>query len=1069
MKTFMCTVVFGMVISLAGRPCPAARPLSVRRVRVLITRVAANDGRRTYEARRELSAEKLSPEAIGVLAEMLAEEGQEMRRAVMGILARQGLAAKPAVPHIVRILRTDDDEYLRSSAAYTLGAISSGDGESVDALIEAATTRPKYGQNRGVPRRRQAIEALLAIGPAAKGASGALAQIVCEKGYGNESAMERVRAMTALARMGPASDEVIAPLLALYRDPERIRFLDRWRLAVVLCKIGAAEKVLDDVIKAAATQAKEPERDRVRTAALEALGEIGPIRKDVVPTLMMVAKDGDVGVRSYAIRALGAMGPTYAEVARSVIMAALKNRENSLVLAALDAMIALRLSSGPLAGEVARFLDGDGLARLQARKTLATMGTFGAEVLAARLGDRNASIRGSAAEGLGEIGPAARSAVGALTKSLTDSDTYVRAHSARAIGSIAVASDPVVDALARALTDREKYVRTVAAHALGAMGPKAKRAAPALLAAVGDPNSETAYAACEALTRMGPAAKEILPDLIQMAGTNAPSLAQDRFEYVLMTVVRLGGHAVADLTTALKNRDTAIRVFAAKALGRIGPEAKTAGEALMAALDDRSSTVRGNAAMAIADVASDRGGLGKRLVAMLDDKSLFVAWQAANALGTMGPETVELLVAKLRDPKPVARALAAEALGGIGTKPELAVGPLSEAVGDKDLAVRTSAIRALERFGPAARPAAATLLKALAAEDNKMRAGAAAALGRIGQPADQIVAALVSVVSKDKDDSVRVAAIRALGRLGPAALPAHGEILAATAHENRYVGATAKAALRAIGSPNAKSIANLLAGIQSGNRTTADFALERLIEIKPPHLAADALVVALLKGTDSVPGRAGAALRSMGKAAVGPLSKALNEGMYKGVRGGQETLISMLMSIGADKRCVPGMIKAIEDGDWGVALPAATVLGRIGPDARQAAPALIRAMNGSQSFVMRAAATALGQIGPVTPEVIPALIQRARARQYIHEANYEPAIKALVKIGKPAVPHLAKAMKSDKDIRVRYTAGSILVKMGSDAATAAPTLRLLLGDSDKDIREIAAKALEKIEAAKPNK
>jgi len=126
-------------------------------------------------------------------------------------------------------------------------------------------------------------------------------------------------------------------------------------------------------------------------------------------------------------------------------------------------------------------------------------------------------------------------------------------------------SDREVARLARQLDAEQIRTRTAAAKTLAGMGPRAKEAMPALLEALGRPAAgiEFERAVGQAIQAIGPAA---LPELL----------------------------------TALKSNDTQTRTCAATALGKIGPSASGAVQALIGALEsDRDYGVRSSAAAAL--------------------------------------------------------------------------------------------------------------------------------------------------------------------------------------------------------------------------------------------------------------------------------------------------------------------------------------------------------------------------------------------------------------------------------------------------------------------------------------
>jgi HEAT repeat protein len=66
-------------------------------------------------------------------------------------------------------------------------------------------------------------------------------------------------------------------------------------------------------VSALLEQLRDPDR-QVRTAAAEALGEIGPAAAEVVPRLLTLLGDTEADVRSLAAQALGRIGPAAPEV-----------------------------------------------------------------------------------------------------------------------------------------------------------------------------------------------------------------------------------------------------------------------------------------------------------------------------------------------------------------------------------------------------------------------------------------------------------------------------------------------------------------------------------------------------------------------------------------------------------------------------------------------------------------------------------------------------------------------------------------------------------------------------------
>ena len=160
----------------------------------------------------------------------------------------------------------------------------------------------------------------------------------------------------------------------------------------------------------------------------------------------------------------------------------------------------------------------------------------------------------------------------------------------------------------------------------------------------------------------------------------------------------------------------------------------------------------------------------------------------------------------------------------------------------------------------------------------------------------------------------------------------------------------------------------------------------------------------------------------------------------------------------ADERCVEPIVKALRDGDWQVREAAVEAVAEIGPPA---VDLLIRYLRDweSRKYVIRA-------LGKVNDErVLDPL------KSMLHNDEFkDDATRALVELGKPAVPVLIAAL-SDKEEFVRKQA--ILALGAIKDPEAVDPLIALLHDQDWWMRLTAAAALEKVgdvrgrEAIKP--
>jgi HEAT repeat protein len=192
---------------------------------------------------------------------------------------------------------------------------------------------------------------------------------------------------------------------------------------------------------------------------------------------------------------------------------------------------------------------------------------------------------------------------------------------------------------------------------------------------------------------------------------------------------------------------------------------------------------------------------------------------------------------------------------------------------------------------------------------------------------------------------------------------------------------------------------------------------------------------------------------------------------------------------------VPYLIRVLDRKDERVCCMAAQHLEWMGPDHSAAAiPALVRVVDDTSrlehtrfvaaralvklgetgkgvSFLSKTlrsvnpllrhfAATALRDLGPAAAPAIPNLI--ATLADVIRPTR-DKASDALARIGPPAVPALAKALEHP-DSTVRGHAAWALGEIGPGAAAATAALERARKDESTFVRDIAAKALKRIQA-----
>lgn len=286
------------------------------------------------------------------------------------------------------------------------------------------------------------------------------------------------------------------------------------------------------------------------------------------------------------------------------------------------------------------------------------------------------------------------------------------------------------------------------------------------------------------------------------------------------------------LLRGLRSRNPADRLRSAKDLGRLGWLAHEAMPALGAALGDEDPKVRESAAGAI-------GLMGPEalptLVEMLDHEDKYVRRHAVWALGKLGPlarSALHDLCRALKDADPRTASGAAQSLGSMGAAAADAVPALAEAMRGTNIVLCRLAAKALSQIGP---PALATLIAHLQHADPFVRGESALAIGWMGAAARSAVPFLARVVRGPESSLVRtpapsltppvipqspsdtltppqiddgfgpsaevncrVFAAQALGRIGPTASGALGDLRDATGYGPDAVRQAARQAIRLI-------------------------------------------------------------------------------------------------------------------------------------------------------------------------------------------------------------------------------------------------------------------------------
>jgi HEAT repeat protein len=197
-------------------------------------------------------------------------------------------------------------------------------------------------------------------------------------------------------------------------------------------------------------------------------------------------------------------------------------------------------------------------------------------------------------------------------------------------------------------------------------------------------------------------------------------------------LIKRGSSAVPELTRALTDKQDQVRIGAATALGRIGPDASGSIPALTEALNDKHKYVRAEAAKALSRMGKMAGSAVQPLCQAMVDEDMGVRHNAAEALARIGPVAFPSLIEGMRHENKHVRIEAAYGLGltGDDATEEICL-VLADALKDPDRDVRQFAAQSLGKIGPAAKLLLPALIETLKDEDQLVRVHAANALSLI--------------------------------------------------------------------------------------------------------------------------------------------------------------------------------------------------------------------------------------------------------------------------------------------------------------------------------------------------
>ncbi|MBI1853974.1 MAG: HEAT repeat domain-containing protein [Planctomycetes bacterium] len=757
--------------------------------------------------------------------------------------------------------------------------------------------------------------------------------------------------------------------------------------------------------------------EATRVAALDALGGLGDrLGPAVVQAFARSVDDPSCRVRLAALGALERTGPA-ALGAVDVLIAAVTNRSVCDTAGVPSRASSALVKCGDRAVHpiLAALPDSDADARRLLVRTLGAIGPPAWESVPAlmkELSNADVGVRREAARSIGLIGRAAKGAIDAVAKLLDDPDESVRREGVIALGQIGVARPVVLASLVAVAEDPKSAVRKEAVRALGGFGAEARGAVSMLVGLLADPLlrqdavqalgriGRDAAGAVPALTallssdagnrrdvaialgKIGPAARSVIPILGDLARREGAWETPD----VIRALGQLGVESLPVLLELLRSGQASKQSIVAEAIGEIGLPARNALPQLLDALS--SNEVRLAALTSIARVASDSSDVRMYVTRAVDSPFgrdvEFTRSIAVSSLAAAGVDVLPLLVDRLPNSNMFVRSFAAATIGRIGAKAKSAIPAMISALREESTFHEVAEAITWVLPGPGHSPSQRQQLRMM--EDRDKDAAiheAEAAVARIGS---DILPLLVTSLT-DASPAIRSFAARALGRIGAAARPA---------------------------------IPSLVAGLRDLRSRPA--MMQALRDIGPE--AAEALAQAM-RGMDVQLKRAVVwGLGDLEKGAAFAM-QALIEGLVDADVEVQNGVNETLLAIGSD--AVPSLTSALRDSRRRI--PAAHVLGLIGPWSAPAVEALTDLMFDPDPTPGGHAAIALREIGPAAAPVVAVLCERLKS----------------------------------PDVAVRRRAAHALGDLRDFAKSARPALEAALEDSDATVQRFAHDALWSID------
>jgi HEAT repeat protein len=611
---------------------------------------------------------------------------------------------------------------------------------------------------------------------------------------------------------------------------------------------------------------------------------------------------------------------------------------------------------------------------------------------------------------------------GVLKEFLSNTSSSVRSRAAEVL--LKLGPDAAIPVFISAFSDKNQETRVLAEEYVVKFEGKALKP---LLQALNSSNKYECVHAAYALGEIKPSLPEVTKKLFDCLGAEdkyVSSAARD-------SIIKIGIINISDLLNALKSDNGKVRYGACFIAGKKRIANRAVVEGLIENLGFQNVIVINSAEEALAEI------------------------------GATSRETVNILLEKFRISDEYMQTALMKIFGNIG-------GPASEAISELNIILKGTnsrlaawAVNSLCKINPASESILKEIIWMTASSDLEKKIPAIICLGKMRVNYPQIRECLLKAF-KDEVILVRDAAVKAYIEITYSSNDsgeAIGELL--NSPDINIRKAAAKAAGLLFSSQQKDYSLQLTALLSDKEKTVRRAAVESLGNLGLRSAKAIPELVKLLADADL--GVQFAAKESIEK--IGILSKPAVDSLILFIND-ENLHISLpvqkaLIRIG--QKAILPLIEALKGSINKVKTKAAYVLGKIGiekgsPLMKESSGALILVLKNEEAEVRAAAATGLGDIGIEYKEAIIALTEALRDPD--DNVRYA-AVDSLGKIGsgaKASSPFLAQMLK-DKNNKVAVLARDTVIKFGNEAV---PYLGEALKDENAVVRSYAVDALTKI-------